>query len=71
MSKNLLINEINRLLDPRPKFIVFRSTDFTPDSQKKAINKESYNYNGNVLTRQECEAIPTRMHIFVNRGLRK
>ncbi len=52
------INEIRALLNPdnRPACLVFRDAP-----------GNTYLHNGRQLTRQECEAIPAKIKIFVRR----
>ena len=53
-----LINQLRGLLlpDNRPVCLVFRSTD-----------NGLYTYQGQTITRAECQSMPTKIRIFVNR----
>ena len=61
MSKSKQIEQIRELLinDTRPKVVVFRTDSQFPNSM--------YWHNGVLLRRADCEKVPAKIKIFVNR----
>lgn len=56
-SKTNRIERIKQILDPRPEFVLFRRTNETPPG--------CFNYQGKVLTREECLEIPAKRAMFL------
>lgn len=69
-NKTGLINEIKKLLDPRPDYVVFRHSNFY-DYSKPSTPDGKFEYQGQVLTRDECMKIPAKKRIFVSRRIVK
>lgn len=67
--KAQLINELSQLLDPRPDYIVFRRSGFY-DYSRPSTPDGKFEYNGQVLTRDECMKIPAKKRIFVSRRIK-
>lgn len=69
MSRTILINQIQELLDPRPKYITFRHTEFD-DRTKVSDPAGMFHHNGKMLSRKQCLEIPAQRRIFIMRKVK-
>lgn len=67
--KAILIDQIKKLLDPRPDWLTFRHIDFD-DYGKISDPAGLFEHKGQKLTRDQCMRIPAKKHIFLMRHIR-